>query len=392
MAKNFLLLLILAVFLGCPSPEADLNELVDTTLDFAESQLEEAVQTISDSTRFPNSTDESGDWNVTKSSSWIAGFFPGCLWYMYERTEEDRWKEWAEKWTAGMEPEKDNPGTHDLGFMIFNSFGHGHRLTENPHYKDVILQTANTLATRFDPDVGCIKSWDWMDENDYPVIIDNMMNLELLFWAAKNGGNSEWIDMAIRHALNTIENHVRPDGGTYHVVLYDQDTGEVLERITHQGYADESTWARGQAWGIYGFTMTYRETEDERFLETAQKMADYFIDHLPEDFVPYWDFNAPNIPDEERDTSAGAIAASALLELSELSADQQKKLFYRYTAENILRSLCQKPYLAKGTDSAAVLLHGVGNKPGGKQIDVALIYGDYYLIEALLRYERLPKS
>lgn len=390
--KNISILLLIITFLVvCAAPEANLEQLSQKALNFAGKQLQLTVQSVDDSTKFPSSTNESGAWNVTKSSSWTSGFFPGCLWYMYDQTGEEKWKQSAEKWTAGMEPEKDNRGTHDLGFMIFCSYGNGYRLTENPHYKEVILHTANTLATRFNPDVGCIKSWDWMDENDYPVIIDNMMNLELLFWAAKNGGKQEWRDLAISHAEKTIENHIRPDGSTYHVVMYDRDTGEVLEKKTHQGSADESSWARGQAWGIYGFTMTYRETGDKRFLETAQQLADYFIAHLPDDFVPYWDFKAPNIPDEERDTSAGAIAASALLELSEFSTDQKKKLFYHYTAENILHSLCREPYLATGTDSDAILHHGVGNKPGGKQIDVSLIYGDYYFIEALMRYQKLSK-
>jgi hypothetical protein len=238
---------------------------------------------------------------------------------MYEGTGDTHWREWAEAWTAGLADEKNDTSTHDVGFKIFSSFGHGYRLTGNAAYREVILQAARTLATRFNPTVGCIRSWD---RNRFPVIIDNMMNLELLFWASKNGGDSAWYDMAVSHALQTMKNHVREDGSTYHLVDYDPDTGAIINKFTVQGYDKESTWARGQAWGMYGFTMAYRETGDVRFLNTAQLIADYFIDNLPEDRVPYWDFEAPNIPHEEKDSSAAAIAASGLLELSTLVMDE----------------------------------------------------------------------
>lgn len=372
-------------FFSLPLYAKDLDSLFINSLRFAKKQLLKTVAEVGDTAKFPRSTMENGKWKTKPSGNWTSGFFPGSLWYMYEWTSDKTWRSRAERWTASLEREKNNTGTHDVGFMIFCSFGNGYRLTGNENYKEVILQAAQSLATRFNPSVGCIKSWDFMGENKFPVIIDNMMNLEILFWAAKNGGKKEWYDMAVSHALKTMRDHVRDDGSTYQVVLYDAATGEVQRKQTRQGYTDESTWARGQAWGLYGFTMTYRETGDGRFLKTAKKLADYFIDHLPADHVPYWDFNAPSIPDEERDASAGAIASSGLLELSALVSEQKLKKKYRNTALNILKSLSSPGYLAKGTDSSGILLHGVGFKQRGKEVDVSLIYADYYFIEALLR-------
>jgi unsaturated chondroitin disaccharide hydrolase len=243
---------------------------------------------------------------------------------------------------------------------------------------------------RYNPVVGCIKSWDnrrW----PYPVIIDNMMNLELLFWASQNGGTKEMYDVAVSHAIKTMQNHFRPDYSTYHVLGYDTTTGGVLSKGTNQGYADASCWARGQAWAIYGFTMTYRFTKDPRFLQTAQRAADYFITHLPSDFVPYWDFQAPAIPNEPRDVSAAAIASSAFLELSLYTTETNLKNKYRDTAEKMLSSMCSPSYLAEGTPSHAILNHSVGSKPSKSEVDVSLIYADYYFLEAMLRYTRLQK-
>ena len=275
--------------------------------------------------------------------------------------------------------------------MIFCSYGNGYRLTKNENYKKVIIQAAKSLTTRFNPKVGCIKSWDnsrW----PYPVIIDNMMNLELLFWASRNGGTKEMYNIAFSHAEKTMQNHFRKDGSTCHVIGYDTTTGKVLTKETAQGYADSSCWARGQAWCIYGFTMTYRFTKDQQFLLTAQQAADYFITHLPVDYVPYWDFLAPNIPDAPRDASAAAIAASGLFELSTSVADTVLRTKYFGAAENILRSLCSSSYLAEGTTSHAILNHCVGHKPNNSEIDVSLIYADYYFLEALSRYKSVLKG
>ena len=345
------------------------------------------VQECGDSLRYPRNTLPDGRWKTVQIRDWTSGFFPGILWYMHEMTGDGSFAQSARRWTEGLTPLQWYSGSHDVGFMVFCSFGNGYRLTKTEPYKTVILQTAGTLATRFNPTVGCIKSWDnrkWA----YPVIIDNMMNLELLFWASQNGGTRQMYDIAVRHAETTMRNHFRPDGSTYHVLSYDSTDGSVVWKGTHQGYADESCWSRGQAWAIYGYTMTYRFTKDPRFLQTAQRAADYFLDHLPPDHVPYWDFNAPGIPDEPRDVSAGAIAASALLELSRFMNEQPAKEQYFRAAVSILEALSVQPYFRESEASAGILKYAVGNRPGGSEIDVSLIYGDYYFIEALIRYQQ----
>jgi unsaturated chondroitin disaccharide hydrolase len=369
----------------------NLDSLARQAVAYSKAQLAKSVRLYSDSLRYPRSAGGDSLWKTVEPRDWTSGFFPGCLWIINELTQEKSFRVAAEKWTAGLEDQKVNARTHDVGFMIFSSFGNGNRLYPREGYGQTILQAAKSLSSRFNSRVGCIKSWDnrkW----PYPVIIDNMMNLELLFWASKNGGSKELYDIAVSHALKTMQNHVRADGSTYHVVSYDTTTGAVLARETHQGYTNESVWARGQAWALYGFTMTYRETKDERFLKTAQRVADYFIDLLPADKVPYWDFQAPNIPNEERDVSAAAIACSGLFELSALSREPEKGAAYRKAAEHILVSLCQPPYLSRGTSSIAILNHAVGNKPGKSEIDVSLIYGDYYFLEAIKRYQQIHKN
>jgi unsaturated chondroitin disaccharide hydrolase len=265
----------------------------------------------------------------------------------------------------------------------------------------VVVTAAQSLATRFNPEVGCIRSWSW-GSWQFPVIIDNMMNLEILFWASKNGGQAEWYDMAESHAAVTMENHVRPDGSTWHVVDYNPDTGEVIEKSTWQGYQADSTWARGQAWALYGFTMAFRETDNPEFLDTARRTADYFIDNVPEDHVPYWDFQAPGIPDADRDTSAAAIAASGLLELSTLTDDEGEGTKYYNAALDILTSLCttdaEGGYLAEDAGgfpvSPGILMRGCQVHPdsvaGADQCDESLIWGDYYFIEALMRFRSTP--
>jgi rhamnogalacturonyl hydrolase YesR len=383
--------LIISTF-NRPLQAQDLDSLVNHSLDFAKQQLVNTVAEVNNSALFPRSTLEDGSWKVKDSGSWTSGFFPGCLWYMYEWSEDTLFLEWAENWTVSMEQEKFDTGSHDVGFKIYCSFGNGYRITGNESYPAIMIKAAQSLATRFNPTVGCIKSWDNPSRGQYPVIIDNMMNLELLFWASKNGSESSLYDIAVTHSVKTIENHVREDGSTYHVVDFDPSTGEVISRKTVQGYSDESTWARGQAWGLYGFTMAYRETDSTLFLATAEKIADYFVDNLPEDKVPYWDFDAPNIPDEEKDASAAAIAASGLLELSVLVSVPEKKIKYQNAASDILESLCSVTYLAEGTNSSGILLHGVGNNNSGSEVDVSLIYADHYFIEALIRYLQLTPA
>jgi hypothetical protein len=367
----------------------DIDHLVNNALQFAQQQLTNTVNGIGSASKFPRSTLSDGSWKYKDSGSWTSGFFPGCLWYMYQLTSEEKWKTWAEQWTNAIEGEKNDTGSHDVGFMIFCSFGNGYRLTSKSSYIDVIITGAQSLSMRYNANVGCTRSWN---NRTFPVIIDNMMNLEILLWASKNGGKSEFYDMAVSHSLKTIENHVREDGSTYQIVDFNPTTGQVIKRETHQGYTDESTWSRGQAWGLYGFTMVYRETGNTQFLDAAKKLANYYIDNLPEDHVPYWDFDAPNIPNEEKDVSSAAIAVSGLLELSTLVTDSDEKEKYYNAACEILESLCSLNYLAQGTNSSGILLHGVGNRNKNSEVDVSLIYADYYFIEALARYNEIKTS
>jgi unsaturated chondroitin disaccharide hydrolase len=355
-------------------------------LRIAQVQLENRLAHFHDSLRFPRSTKADTLFTVP-SRDWTSGFYAGNLWYMFDRTGDAKWKEAAIKWSKNLEKEKLNKNTHDVGFILFCSFGNGYRLTQNPAYKEILLEGARSLSTRFRAITGCIRSWNnpkWQ----YPVIIDNMMNLELLFWATKASGDSSFYKIAVSHANTTMKNHYRPDNSSYHVVEYDSITGNVISKVTHQGYANESAWARGQAWGLYGYTVAYRETKDKRYLDHAVKIADYFLTHpnLPKDKIPFWDFNAPNIPNEERDASAAAIAASGLLELS----TYVKGNVYKNAALDILVSLSSSTYLSKpGKNHDFILMHSVGHKPAKSEIDVPIIYADYYYLEALLRYARM---
>jgi len=384
----------LLVMCGCTtphmkeSPDRSLETRWDAITDILAAKVRQTMDQCGDSRRYPRSTSPDGTWRTVEIRDWTSGFFPGILWYMHELTGEKTFEQSARRWTEGLTPIQWYAGSHDVGFMVFCSFGNGYRLTHEESYKVVILQAARTLATRFNPTVGCIKSWNnpkW----DFPVIIDNMMNLELLFWASQNGGTQDMYAIAIRHAETTMRNHFRPDGSTYHVLDYDTGNGKVISRETHQGYADNSCWARGQAWALYGFTMSYRFTRDPRFLETARKAADYFLDHLPPDHVPYWDFNAPDIPNEPRDASAGAVAASGLLELCGFIDDAPARDRYLRRGIAILEALSAPPYLMAESSVPGILQHSVGSKPGESEVDVSLIYGDYYFIESLLRHRRL---
>jgi unsaturated chondroitin disaccharide hydrolase len=334
--------------------------------------------------QYPIRSDRTGRWETSDATGWTSGFLAGSLWQMYEQTGDPRWRARAEKWQAGLESEKYDTTTHDVGFILLDSFGNGYRLTHNDAYRRILLTAASSLAKRFNPTVGSIRSWGAIGDPVYTVIIDNMMNLELLFWAAKHGGSQGWYKMAVSHALNTIRDHVRPDGSTYHVVNYAQATGAVTFRGTDQGYSDSSTWSRGQAWAVYGFTMAYRETGDVRFLDTARRTADYFVSHLPSDHIPYWDFALPSLVGQPRDTSAAAIAAAGLLQLDQLDRKAHGDGKYRRSATAILKALSSPAYLNSATAKGAILLHGTQNKPNDN-FDTGLIFGDYFFLEALNR-------
>ena len=326
-------------------------------------------------------------WNLTPvcQENWTMGFWPGILWYAYEASGDAALETAARGYTEALDFIARQPAyDHDIGFIMFPSFGNGFRLTGDPAYKEAVLATAERLAALFNPAVGTILSWPREVPNfgGHNTIMDNMLNLETLFWAAENGGDPAWKDIAITHADTTMRYNFRPDGTSYHVAVYDAETGAHKYSCTHQGYADDSMWARGQAWGIYGYTMVYRFTREPRFLEFAQKIADVYLARLPEDKVPYWDFCDPEIPNASKDASAAAVVASALLELSTYTDGK-----YRADAEAMLRSLYENYRAPEGCDS--FLLHSTGHHPAGKEIDYSIVYADYYFIEALLRLKNL---
>ena len=407
--KNLLVGIGLCLLSACT--EVDNKLEVDRALEYCDRQVHRTLEVMHgkgrevDYTMMPrNIMDGQSDWNYRKVSKeeWCGGFWPGILWYDYEYTQDPKIKEEAEKFTASLKFLSEIPAyDHDLGFLVFCSYGNGYRLTGNPEYKQVIINTADSLSALFNPRVGTMLSWPRNVKmfGGHNTIMDNMINLEMLFWAAKNGGNPYLFDIAVAHADKTMKYHFRPDYTSYHVAVYDTLTGEFIKGVTHQGYSDDSMWARGQAWAIYGYTMAYRETKRQDFLDMAVHTADFWLNHpnLPEDGVPYWDFNAGQegyVPDwnyvpqmfEEmpRDASAAAITASAFLELSDYVEGGEK---YLQAAEHILQTLSSPAYLAeKGTNCNFILKHSVGSIPHGQEIDVPLVYADYYYLEALLRY------
>jgi PelA/Pel-15E family pectate lyase len=340
---------------------------------------------------YPRATDANGRWQLVPINEWTSGFFPGTLWYLSTRVADGPLTPLAYRWTLPLLRIPRGTFTHDLGFQYNSSFGNGYRFTGQDALAHEALNGARLLAARFDPDVGAIKSWNWTEAaRPFPVIVDNMMNLELLFWGARQpDGDPRWRNIAIQHARTTASNHIRADGGSFHVVVFDPNNGRMLERITHQGHADSTTWARGQAWLIYGFTMTYRETGDPFFLNIAEQVATYFVDRLPAgDPVPCWDFQAPGCPQSaRRDASAAAIAASGLLELSTYHATNGDR--YRNAALRMLSALASPRYRAAPDEGEAILKHAVGHHPRGTEVDVGLAYGDYYFIEGVLRAKQL---
>ena len=341
--------------------------------------------------RLPKSTGPDGLWRTVAATDrvgWTQGFFPGMLWYLHEWSGDPAWRERAERFTAPLEPQKTNTESHDVGFKLVPSFGNAHRLTGDPADRDVLLAGAASLATRFRPEVGAIDCCDWNPDWRLPVVIDTMMNLELLLWAARNGGDPAWAELALRHALRTRADLVRADGSTFHVADYEPGTGALRWRGTFQGAADGSTWSRGQAWAVYGFTMVYRYTRDARMLETARRTADFFLARLPSSGVPRWDLDVTGPPD---DSSAAAVLASALLELATLVGEPAGDA-YRAHALRILGALASPSWLDERSSTEGLLLHGAGNVPAGQEVDVSLIYGDYYFVEALLRARPWPAA
>ncbi|TMM55775.1 glucuronyl hydrolase [Maribacter algarum] len=384
---SLLAILLIGLFLACKNDVKDKPVSDSVSVDsLLQLRYQKLLEYPVDSVSFPRSfTKSTSTTRKVPSKDWTSGFFPGNLWQLYMLTGNEAYKIKAIEWTALMEKEKNNGGTHDMGFKIYCSFGNGYEITADEKYKEVIVRSAQTLSTRFNENVSSIRSWDFnRDAWEFPVIIDNMMNLELLFEATRITGDSTYHKMAVRHANTTLKNHYREDNSSVHVVVYDTITGAVKEKVTHQGLTDESSWARGQAWGIYGFTMSYRYTKNPAYLEKAKAATAFFLNHpnLPQDGIPYWDFDDPAIPNAPRDVSAGSIVASALLEL----ATYHKSSEYLSYSHKVLNALQSKEYLINNKLIAPFILdHSTGNWPKKDEMDEPIVYGDYYFLEALLR-------
>jgi unsaturated chondroitin disaccharide hydrolase len=368
-----------------PIPAAVASPAPSPVLDYTERRLL-ATDTAFDPPGYPIRTKPDGSWLVVGANDWTAGFYAAALWRTYERTRDSAWRQRAQTWQAGLASETTHDNT-DLGFKIFDTYGVGYQLTGDASYKKVVLDAAGTVARRYDPDVGMFRVWDARDDRtQYRVNIDAMMNMELMFWAGQNGGDPRYAEMAEHHAQRALRDLVRPDGSTYMFAGYDQNTGALLNHFTKQGYATDSTWSRGQAWAVYGFTTAYRYTKDPRFLDAARHTAEWFVQHLPPDHVPYWDFDVPDKAKAPRDTSAAAVVASALLELSGDESDPAAKQRDVDTARDILTSLSSPTYAPREPGFAAMLQHGTQHQPKG-WADTGIMFGDYYFVEALGHYE-----
>ncbi|MCU4174015.1 glycoside hydrolase family 88 protein [Carboxylicivirga sp. N1Y90] len=367
---------------------------ITENLKFASKQTSLLLKTAEAAQKIPRTITADGHMHYTRDGfDWTEGFFPGTCWYLFEYSKDEKWKKAASHFQKQFESHRLMPFYHDLGFVFNCSYGNGYRLTGNEQFKQTLIEAGNTLITRFNPNVGCIRSWDvdkgWQSKRgwEFPVIIDNMMNLELLFELSQITEDDKYRKVAIAHANTTLKNHFREDLSSYHVIDYDSITGKVRNRHTAQGYAHESEWARGQAWGVYGYTLCYRYTKDPAYLQQAEKIAEYIINHpdMPSDHIPYWDYDAPKIPYEPRDASAAAITASALIELDTYSDKN-----YLTEAKFILKNLSSESYLAKeGENHNFILKHSVGSIPHNNEIDVPLNYADYYYIEALMRLKKI---
>lgn len=363
----------------------------DEQLHYALKCTSEARKTAKGNKVNPRSIDKAGNLVLVGPKDWCSGFFAGTLWQMYQYSHMQFWRENAVSNTWLIESAKWHKGTHDLGFMIGDSFGKAYQLTGEQSYRDVMLQAARTLCTRYSPKVGCIRSWDHnADRWTFPVIIDNMMNLEILFEAYKLTGDKSFYDIAVSHANVTMKNHFRDDYSSYHVVDYDPVTGTVRSRVTHQGYSDDSFWSRGQGWALYGYTMCYRYTHDQRYLEQAKNIAKFLfsLKNMPEDGIFFWDMKDPSIPDVPRDASAAALVASAFYELQAYVGAELGKQYIAY-ADKIVNSLIDHYQAPVGSNQGFLLLHSTGNKPANSEIDVPINYADYFYMEALRRKSML---
>jgi len=382
-------LLINSGMLNAQVKDQKMGELIDEQFKFADQQYKVLVKNVPADVMPKTYNATTGKVETSNTAWWCSGFFSGSLLYIYEYTQDDEILAEAKRRLTILEKEKNNKGTHDLGFMMYCSFGNAYRLLHDPAYKDIIEASAASLSTRYHPAAKVIQSWNSSDRWVGPVIIDNMMNLELLSWVSDHGRDKKYKEIAVNHANSTLKNHYRPDFSAYHVLDYNMETGEVLKKVNWQGYADESAWSRGQAWGLYGFTMMYRFTKDKQYLDQAIHIANFMLNdpNMPADMIPYWDYDAPGIPNTYRDASAGAIMASALLELAQYSNKAESKK-YLDASEKAIRTLASDTYRSKlGENGGFLLKHGVGFLGQNSEVDVPLTYGDYYFLEALHRYK-----
>ena len=403
--KQIAILALGAGFAGCtPQPATNLiednMEFAQQQLRFAFDEIDYAIVNESPESRAkrekngwgeltnPRNSEPDGTLNLVPSKDWTSGFFPGNLWLIYQITGKENLKDAAIHFTNFLYPVRKYKGTHDIGFMMNCSYGNAYRLAPADSVRQALIQTADNLCGRFDSKIGCIRSWDFGRWN-FPVIIDNMMNLDLLFYVYRLTGNPQYKEIALQHARVTQQHQFREDYSSYHVVSYNDDRS-VEEKCTHQGKNDDSAWARGQAWGVYGYTSCYRESKNTLFLQQAKNIAAMIMDRVKtEDLIPLWDYDAPDTPETPRDVSAASITASALIELSTLTENGQIYLNY---AEKLLHSLSSDAYLAKaGTNQGFLLMHSVGSLPNGSEIDTPLNYADYYYLEALLRYMQVKR-
>ena len=376
----------------CHAENNDISNVINNDINFSTRQYSLMLQQIGreGKVRIPKTIDKLGRMVYIPIDDWCSGFFPGSLCYLYQLTNDKSWFVQSKRFTEALDSIQYLTWHHDVGFMIGSSYLNIYRLSPNKAYKKAIIQTAKSLCTRFRKKAGVIQSWNvdrgWQSKRGWtcPVIIDNMMNLELLFEATRLSGDSTYWKVAVSHANKTLENQFRKDGSCYHVVDYDPNNGAVLHRQTAQGYADNSAWARGQAWAVYGYTVCYRYTHDPKYLDQAVKTLNFVMQNpnLPEDRIPYWDFDAPNIPNEPRDVSSAACIASALYEMNNYLPDNG----YTSLADRIIRSLSSPEYRAPlGKNGCFLLMHSVGSIPHNNEIDVPLNYADYYFLEALTR-------
>jgi len=390
MKTTILLLTITLATLSCKNKKEAPTKPIQNIENQLQKRYQKLLEYPLDSLAFPRSVNlKTNTIKKVLPKDWCSGFFPGNLWQIYDLTGNEAYKNKAKEWTAYIENEKFNNRTHDMGFKIFCSFGNGLKYEDNDDYKQIIVESAKTLSTRFNTNISSIRSWDFnKDVWQFPVIIDNMMNLELLFEATKLSLDSSYHHLAVKHANNTLKNHFRPNNSCYHVVDYDTISNKPRMKVTHQGFANESSWARGQGWAIYGFTMAYRYTKDKKYLDRAEATANFFINHenLPKDGIPYWDFNDPSIPDAPKDVSAGALVSSALVELFGYTKNED----YLNYSKKVVNSLNSKNYLLNENIEAPFILdHSTGNWPKKDEMDEPIVYGDYYFLETLIRLKSL---